>query len=70
MNGWRVTKLPTHWRRDRSSGPPCAIWGKPSFATNAASRRFKGISKWLDDTVVSVPGIKAFKKELIEQGMR
>jgi hypothetical protein len=43
--------------------------GTPSFATIGASKRFKGISKWLNDTVVSVPEIEAFKKELIDQGM-
>ena len=29
-----------------------------------------GISQWLDDTIISVPEIEAFKKELIEKGMR
>jgi hypothetical protein len=44
--------------------------GTPSFATHDVSKRYKGTSKWLDNTVVSVPEIEAFKKELIEQGMR
>jgi hypothetical protein len=29
-----------------------------------------GISPWLDDTIISVPEIEAFKKELVEKGMR
>ena len=29
-----------------------------------------GISPWLDDTIISIPEIEAFKKELIEKGMR
>ena len=44
--------------------------GTPSFATTAGSKRFKGISKWFDDTVVWIPDIESFKKKLIEHGMR
>lgn len=29
-----------------------------------------GISQWLDDTIIEVPEIEAFKKELTEKGMR
>jgi hypothetical protein len=29
-----------------------------------------GISQWLEDTIVSVPEIEAFKKELAARGMR
>jgi len=29
-----------------------------------------GISQWLDDTIISVPEIEAFKRELAEKGMR
>jgi hypothetical protein len=63
MNGWGVTNLPTHLRRVDPQDTP-------SFSTNAASKRFKGISKWCDDTVVSIPDIESFKKKLIEHGMR
>ena len=29
-----------------------------------------GISPWLEDTIISVPEIEAFKQELIEKGLR
>jgi ribonuclease Z len=29
-----------------------------------------GISPWLDDTIISVPEIEAFKQELVDKGMR
>ena len=29
-----------------------------------------GISPWLEDTIISVPEIEAFKQELIDKGMR
>ena len=29
-----------------------------------------GISEWLDDSIIEVPEIEAFKKELAAKGMR
>ena len=70
MNGWGVTKLPTRLRRVDPQDSHMHSEGTPSFATTAGSKRVKGISKWCDDTVVSIPDIESFKKKLIEHGMR